>query len=136
MPSRRCKLSIPNASPYIPSLYTPYVRPVANTSYQYLYSVSLGLNLPIDEGQTMRCKDFSKLDKWTIDHHSCFKYTHVNEEEPLTEMHQWRNCPKDSPYGQKMRALLGYDENWVPEFKQNFGPEFPEGYDDRVIGEH
>lgn len=35
-----------------------------------------------------------------------------------------------------MRALLGYDENWVPEFEQNHGPEFPEGNDDRVLADH
>lgn len=80
----------------------------------------------------MRCRDFSKLDKWTIDHHSCFKYIDINDDTPPTEMHQWRNCPEHSPYTAKMRDYFGYGEDWVPEFNSNHGPEFPPENEDRV----
>lgn len=80
----------------------------------------------------MRCRDFNRLDEWARDHHSCFKYSYVSDTLPPTELHQFRNCPEGSPYMTKMREHFGYDENWVPEFTMNHGPEFPDGNDDRV----
>ncbi|CAG8955432.1 hypothetical protein HYFRA_00010297 [Hymenoscyphus fraxineus] len=102
----------------------------------HLYGVGPGLNPPIYEGQHMRCKNFSALDKWASEHHSCFKYTYVNDEKPLTEMHQWRNCPENSPHGENMRKLLGYGEDWKPDYEGNFGAEFREGYDEKVLWDH
>lgn len=84
----------------------------------------------------MRCRDFNRLDEWAREHHSCFKYSYVSDTLPSTMLHQFRNCPDDSPYMMKMREHFGYSENWVPEFTMNHGPEFPDGNEDRVEWNH
>ncbi|CAG8971637.1 hypothetical protein HYALB_00003105 [Hymenoscyphus albidus] len=102
----------------------------------HVYGVGPGLNPPIYEGQHMHCKNSSALDKWASEHHSFFKYTYVNDEKSLTEMHQWRNCPENSPHGENMRKLLGYGDDWKPDYEGNFGAEFREGYEEKVLWDH
>jgi hypothetical protein len=75
----------------------------------------------------MRCRDFSKLDDWARDHHSCFKYTYVKDDLPPTEMHQCRNCPEKSEYTPQVRNYFGYDDDWIPEFGVNHGAGISRG---------
>jgi hypothetical protein len=56
-------------------------------------------------GQQRQCRDFSKLEAWAKDHHSC--YNRIDERHQcINQIERYKFCPKGSPYENKMRQFF------------------------------
>lgn len=65
-------------------------------------------------GQHRQCRDWSKLKKWAESQNACYSY--VNETQGVkSTFDRYKWCPQGSPYGAKMRSVLGLPEEWNSE---------------------
>ena len=63
------------------------------------------------QGQQRQCRDWNKLEKWAERQNACFSY--INETQGVKSMFdRYKWCPQDSPYGAKMRSILGLPDEW------------------------
>ena len=59
-------------------------------------------------GQVRRCRDWSRLQAWAREHHSCYRYgDFVVEDQKQNQVGRFRFCPAGSPYGAKVERYLG-----------------------------
>jgi len=78
---------------------------------------------PIGHGHMRRCKDFSKLEEWIIEHDACYTFGKISP--PYYERQRWTHCAQNSSYLPKMRAELGLDDDWEPDEDIDRAPSFP-----------
>jgi hypothetical protein len=63
------------------------------------------------EGQRRQCRDWKKLYEWAQMQNACFSY--INETQGVKSMFdRYKWCPAGSPYGPKMRSILGLADDW------------------------
>jgi len=77
----------------------------------------------VGDGHVRQCKNFSKLDKWALDHHAC--YTFEELEAPYFVNQRYANCPSDSPYLEVARESFEFSKDWKPAHPPNEDPTFP-----------
>ncbi|KAF2233662.1 hypothetical protein EV356DRAFT_468244 [Viridothelium virens] len=57
-------------------------------------------------GQYRRCRNWAKLEAWTKQHSSCFKF--INEtDDDLNNLERFKYCPPGSPYTEKVKQYFG-----------------------------
>ena len=63
------------------------------------------------QGQQRQCRDWNKLKWWAEMQNACFSY--LNETQGVKSMFdRYKWCPQGSPYGAKMRSVLGLPDDW------------------------
>jgi hypothetical protein len=66
------------------------------------------------DGQTRKCRDWTKVQDFVHSHDACYKYLEPNNEE-LSNLQRFKYCSKDSQYLPLIRKYFGYDDNWIPD---------------------
>lgn len=65
------------------------------------------------EGQERKCRDWSQLQEFVLQHDPCYRYIYPDSDE-ISNLERFKYCPNDSPYLPKIRKHFGLGGDWKP----------------------